>query len=181
MDLCDVQRDIVIRVVKCRWVLRSTLDQDLPLVYLLVLLLLLTGCFFHGVQCDSSQGTLFVPMHFKLGLLLLAIDAPPLQSIVAAGVLIVHSFTASDATEVRVSQAAGAGRSFVGVPGDHLVDQIEGQLAGGRYRILQLLEGHLAVRLGETAWQVCHPDSTSDIVACFPRTRHAANQPRQPM
>ena len=149
-------------------------------MYLLVLLLLLTGCFFHGVQCDSSQGTLFVPMHFKLGLLL-AIDAPPLKSIVAAGVLIVHSFTAGDTTEVRVSQAAGAGWTLVGVPGDHLVDQIEGQLAGGRYRILQLLEGHLAVRLGETAWQVCHPDSTSDIVARFPRTRHAANQPRQPM
>lgn len=149
-------------------------------MYLLVLLLLLTGCFFHGVQCDSSQCTFLVPMHFKLGLLL-AIDASPLQSIVAAGVLIVHSFTAGDATEVRVSQAAGAGRSFVGVPGNHLVDQIEGQLAGGRYRILQLLEGHLAVRLGEAAWQVCHPDSTSDIVARFPRTRHAANQPRQPM
>ena len=177
MDLCDVQRDIVIRVVKCRWVLRSTLDQDLPLVYLLVLLLLLTGCFFHGVQCDSSQGTFLVPMHFKLGLLL-AIDASSLQSIVAAGVLIVHSFTAGDTTEVRVSQAAGAGWTLVGVPGDHLVDQIEGQLAGGRYRILQLLEGHLAIRLGEAAWQVCHTDSAGDIVARFPRAWHAAYQPR---
>ena len=90
-------------------------------MYLLVLLLLLAGCFFHGVQCDSSQGALLVPMHFKLGLLL-TIDAPPLQSIVAAGVLIVHSFAAGDATEVWVSQAAGAGWTLVGVPGDHLVD-----------------------------------------------------------
>ena len=144
LDLCDVQRDIVVRVVQRRRVLRSALDQDLPLVYLLVLLLLLlTGCFFHGVQCDSSQSALLVPMHFEVGRL--AINAPPLQTSIAVLLLAVNSFAAGDSSEVRVSQAAGARRAFVRVPGDHLVDQVKGQLTGGGYRVLQLLEGHLAV------------------------------------
>ena len=71
-------------------------------------------------------------------------------------------------------KAAGARRALIRVPRDHLVYQVEGLWAGVRYRILQTFQNHVSARLIHASGQIYHTYPIGNVVARFPRVRHAS-------